>query len=194
MKYFLFALSCFALNAFAEDNKTRGTLIDFSAQAQRSAPNDLGNATLYFEADGEKPGELARRVNQVIANALATAKSATEVKVKTGSSNTYPIYAKNSRSIESWRIHAGHRRFVLQPRARHAAKNRRRHSDGCARDLPRKSCPLCRCVGQALPYRQHEYWQQRRVARIQPWCPRSALPLARASKNRPASDRDAALQ
>lgn len=104
MKYFLFALSCFALNAFAEDNKTRGTLIDFSAQAQRNAPNDLGNATLYFEADGEKPGELARRVNQVIANALATAKSATEVKVKTGSSNTYPIYAKNSRSIESWRM------------------------------------------------------------------------------------------
>ena len=104
MKYFLFALSFLALNAFAEDNKPHGTLIDFSAQAQRSAPNDLGNATMYFEADGDKPGELARRVNQVIANALVTAKAQTEVKVKTGSSNTYPVYAKNSRTIESWRM------------------------------------------------------------------------------------------
>ena len=90
--------------AVAADSKPSGTLIDFQAQAQRYAPNDLGNASMYFEADGEKPGELARRVNQIIANALATAKTHTEVKVKTGSSNTYPVYAKNSRSIESWRM------------------------------------------------------------------------------------------
>jgi predicted secreted protein len=97
-------LGFIALNAFAEDSKPHGTLIDFSAQAQRSAANDLGNAMMYFEADGDKPGELARRVNQVIANALATAKNQSEVKVKSGSSNTYPVYAKNSRTIESWRM------------------------------------------------------------------------------------------
>ena len=104
MKYFALALALVAMNAFAADNKPSGTLIDFQAQAQRSAPNDLGNATMYFEADGEKPGELARRVNQVIANALVTAKTHSEVKVKTGTSNTYPVYAKNTRTIESWRM------------------------------------------------------------------------------------------
>ena len=62
--------------AVAADSKPSGTLIDFQAQAQRNAPNDLGNASMYFEADGEKPGELARRVNQIIASALATAKNA----------------------------------------------------------------------------------------------------------------------
>lgn len=93
-----------AVGANAAEPKPSGTLIDFQAQAQRSAPNDLGNATMYFEADGDKPGELARRVNQVIANALVAAKAQTEVKVKTGSSNTYPVYAKNGRTIESWRM------------------------------------------------------------------------------------------
>ncbi len=116
MKYFLFALSFFALNAVAAESKSSGTLIDFQAQAQRSAPNDLGNATMYFEANGDKPGELARRVNQVIANALVTAKTQTEVKVKSGSSNTYPVYVKNTRTIESWRM-----RTELQLESRDAA-------------------------------------------------------------------------
>ena len=104
MKYFFLALSCLALNAFAEDNKPRGTLIDFSAQAQRSAPNDLGQATMYFEANGTQTGELSKRVNQVISAALATAKSHSAVKVKSGATQTYPVYAKNSRTIEGWRM------------------------------------------------------------------------------------------
>ena len=93
-----------ALNAFAGEEKPTGTLIDFQAQAQRSAPNDLGSASVYYEATGAQPGELARKVNQVVASALTTAKAQSEVRFKSGGSQTYPIYAKNSRTIDSWRM------------------------------------------------------------------------------------------
>lgn len=104
MTYLVAALLAFSLNAFAADTKPTGTLVDFQAQAQRSAPNDLGHAAMYFEASGAQAGELSKRVNLVIAAALSTAKSHPEVKVKSGASQTYPVYAKNSRTIEGWRM------------------------------------------------------------------------------------------
>ncbi len=85
-------------------NAPAGAVIDFQAQAQRSAPNDLGNASMYVEANGVQPAELARRVNQTIAAALAAAKAHPDVKVKSGGVHTYPSYGKVSRVIESWRM------------------------------------------------------------------------------------------
>jgi predicted secreted protein len=85
-------------------DKPTGTLIDFQAQAQQSAPNDLGHATAYFESTGSHPGELATKVNQVIATALGSARAAKGVTVRTGNTHTTPIYAKGSRQIESWRM------------------------------------------------------------------------------------------
>lgn len=90
--------------ARAAEPKPPGTLIDFQAQAQRSAPNDLGRASAYYEATGTNPGELAHRVNSALAAALATAKAARDVTVRTGNTHTYPVYGKNSRYIENWRM------------------------------------------------------------------------------------------
>ena len=42
MKYIAAALLTFALNAVAAETKPTGTLIEFQAQAHRSAPNDVG--------------------------------------------------------------------------------------------------------------------------------------------------------
>lgn len=84
--------------------KAAGTLIDFRAEAQKAVPNDLGRAVAYIEATAADPAELSRRVNANIAAALATAKAHAGVRVRTGSSHTYPVYAKGSRSIESWRM------------------------------------------------------------------------------------------
>lgn len=104
MKALVAGMLMLALSAQATESKPSGTLIDFHAQAQRSAPNDLGQATLYFEANGPQTAELAKRVNQVISAAMATSKAHTSVKVKSGGNQTYPIYGKNSRTIESWRM------------------------------------------------------------------------------------------
>lgn len=102
-----------ALSANAAEPRPPGTLIDFQAQAQRSAPNDLGRASAYYEATGANAGELAQRVNAAMAGALAVAKAARDVTVRTGGSHTYPIYGKNSRYIENWRMRS---ELVLESR------------------------------------------------------------------------------
>lgn len=88
----------------APADKPSGTLIDFQVQADRTAANDLGRATAYIEATAPNPGELARKVNGVMAGALATAKLESAVKVRSGSTHSSPIYAKGSRQIEAWRM------------------------------------------------------------------------------------------
>lgn len=100
MLVFLGVLS-FPVNAA---KKPPGTLIDFQAQAQQLAPNDLGHATAYFESTGTHPGELAAKVNAVMATALGTARAAKGVSVRTGNTHTTPIYTKGSRQIEAWRM------------------------------------------------------------------------------------------
>ena len=82
---------------------TASTTIDLTAEAGRSAPNDLARATLFAEAVGAAPSDAARKVNTAIGEALAVAKGNPRVKVQTGSTSTYPVYAKGGK-IESWRI------------------------------------------------------------------------------------------
>ncbi len=47
-----------------------GTSVDLSAEASRPAANDLARATVFAEASGAAPGELAKRVNGLVADAL----------------------------------------------------------------------------------------------------------------------------
>ena len=75
--------------------------ISLSSEASQAAANDLMQATLSAEASGATLGDLSKRVNQTIADALKTAKTYPEVKVRSGGTSTYPVYAKDGR-IESW--------------------------------------------------------------------------------------------
>ena len=81
-----------------------GALVDLSAEASRSAQNDLLRATVYTEQSGNQPAELAKRVNVDVAAALKLAKATPGISVKTGQQGTYPVYANNVRKIESWRM------------------------------------------------------------------------------------------
>lgn len=78
-------------------------VVEISAEASRSAANDLVRATLSAEASGTTPGELARQINRQISEALKTAKTFPSVKTQTGTSASYPIYAKGGK-IEAWRM------------------------------------------------------------------------------------------
>lgn len=93
--------------------KPAGTLIDFRIDVQRSVPNDLGRAIAYAEVSGADAADVARRVNAAIAGGLATAKAQAGVTVKTGNSQTWPIYAKGGRTIEGWRMRS---ELVLESR------------------------------------------------------------------------------
>ncbi|HWT54234.1 MAG TPA: SIMPL domain-containing protein [Rhodocyclaceae bacterium] len=81
-----------------------GTLVELAAEASRPTANDLFHATVFAEASNANSAALARQVNQQIAAALAVAKDYPSVKVRTGSTYTNPVYGKNERSIESWRM------------------------------------------------------------------------------------------
>lgn len=80
-----------------------GTLIELSADAQRPAANDLLRATVYAEANAADPAEVARKVNQDLAEALRVIKARPGVTVKNAGQHTYPIYG-NNRKLEGWRM------------------------------------------------------------------------------------------
>lgn len=102
----LLALSLMVPGVTLAEPVTRAqvTLVNLAADASRSAPNDLAHAGAYFEAQDANAGELARRVNRAIAGGLQTAKSYPAVKAQTGTTSTSPVYGKNGRSIEAWRM------------------------------------------------------------------------------------------
>lgn len=80
------------------------TTVELSADARRAAPNDLAIASLYFEADDRNPGALARKVNGAIAAALDQARAHATVKAKSAGTATFPVYGKEGRRIEGWRM------------------------------------------------------------------------------------------
>ncbi|NMG42767.1 DUF541 domain-containing protein [Aromatoleum toluvorans] len=89
----------------AEEKAGSGaTTVELSADANRPAPNDLAIATLYFQADDRNPASLARQVNSVIAAAVEQAKGYANVKTKSAGTSTFPIYGKEGRRIEGWRM------------------------------------------------------------------------------------------
>ena len=88
------------------------TTIELTAEASRPAANDMVRATVFAEASGSNPAELARRINQEIADALKTIKAKPGIAVKSGRQSTFPVYAQNQK-IESWRLHS---ELVLESR------------------------------------------------------------------------------
>ncbi|PKO39198.1 MAG: cyclic nucleotide-binding protein [Betaproteobacteria bacterium HGW-Betaproteobacteria-6] len=80
-----------------------GALVDLSAQASRPAANDMVRASVYSEASGKNPAELAQRVNADIAEALKLIRSKDGISVKSGQQSTYPVYSQGQK-IDGWRM------------------------------------------------------------------------------------------
>ena len=78
--------------------------VDLSAEGHARAPNDLATAEAYVEYSGAEAADVAAQVNRSIAAALETAKAHPAVRVKTGGTSTWPVYANNARTISAWRM------------------------------------------------------------------------------------------
>ncbi|QID17884.1 SIMPL domain-containing protein [Nitrogeniibacter mangrovi] len=78
--------------------------VNLSADGQAEADNDLARAEAYAEATGDDPRQVSAEVNRRIADALAVAKRYPTVTVQTAQTATWPVYAKNSRTISAWRM------------------------------------------------------------------------------------------
>jgi len=101
----LSSLPAVATSTQTEAHDTTRPSIEFSAEFNRPAPNDLGVATLYAESSGRNAAELAKGINQRIANALESARSTANIKAQSGGVSTWPVYAQNGQGrIESWRM------------------------------------------------------------------------------------------
>jgi predicted secreted protein len=92
-----------AMPAYAQTAPVVPT-IDLSVESSRAAANDLQRSVVFVEASDANLTALTRRVNQAINHGLATAKSATAVKVRSGNSSTWPNYARNTQKIDGWRM------------------------------------------------------------------------------------------
>jgi len=106
------AAAALLAGAWVAGGALAGTTVDLTADANRPAANDMVRATVFAEASGSNPAELARRVSQDIAEGLKTIKSRTGVSVRSGRQSTFPVYAQNQK-IESWRLHS---ELVLESR------------------------------------------------------------------------------
>ena len=78
--------------------------VNLAAQGRAEADNDLARAQAYAEVSGANAKAVAESVNQAIAAALDVAKRYPAVTVKTSQTSTWPVYAKNSRTISAWRM------------------------------------------------------------------------------------------
>lgn len=97
-------LAALSFNAFAADTPHKGIVVDLSAEASQSAPNDQGQATAFMEAEAATPAEAAHKVNSAIAQALAICKQSTSVQSRSGRTWTNAVYGRNGRSIEGWHM------------------------------------------------------------------------------------------
>lgn len=96
-------LTTLLAGCFAGATAQAGALVDLSAEASRLAANDMVRASVYSEASGKNPAELAQRVNADIAEALKLIRAKTGVSVKSGQQATYPVYGQ-AQKIDGWRM------------------------------------------------------------------------------------------
>ena len=88
----------------AEEPGPKPPIVELSAQAAVEAANDRASAQAFFEATGAEPGPLAAQVNAVIAKAIATSKAYPGVSVRSDGTRSSPVYSRNGRSIDAWRM------------------------------------------------------------------------------------------
>jgi predicted secreted protein len=93
------------LHAAEPDAAPQATTVELSAEASQSAPNDLATAVLYAERNGPNPAAVAREVNRDIAAALEIARARADIKVQSGNTSTWPVYAQDGKGrITAWRM------------------------------------------------------------------------------------------
>lgn len=105
-----FTLSCLSLatlfsplTTLQASDQLHYNIVNLQAEASRKVSNDQMHATLYIEKSNKQPAQLASEINQLMSQAIATAKKYPQVKIETGSQNTNPIYDNDNRKLKEWR-------------------------------------------------------------------------------------------
>jgi predicted secreted protein len=89
-------------SALAADPAPRYNVVELQAEAQREVANDTLAASLYVELNDANPAALANSINKAANEALRVAKDYRTVRARSGSNQTYPVYAKGN-VLQGWR-------------------------------------------------------------------------------------------
>lgn len=92
-----------ATTTFANNETLNYNLANIQAEATRQVSNDEMHAVLYIEKNNKQPAELAAEISQLMNQAMTIGKKYPQVKIKTGSQNTYPVYDNDNRKLKEWR-------------------------------------------------------------------------------------------
>jgi predicted secreted protein len=88
--------------ALAADPVPRYNLVELQSEVQREVANDTLSASLYVELNDANPATLANSINKAANEALRVAKDYKYVRARSGSNQTYPVYAKGN-VLQGWR-------------------------------------------------------------------------------------------
>jgi predicted secreted protein len=89
-------------SALAADPAPRYNVVELQAEVQREVANDTLAASLYVELNDANPAALANSINKAANEALRVAKDYRNVRARSGSNQTYPVYAKGN-VLQGWR-------------------------------------------------------------------------------------------
>ena len=95
--------TAFINQAFADSNSLNYNVVNIQSEASRKVSNDEMIAVLYIEKSNKQPAQLATEINQLMTQAISTAKKYPNVKIETGTQNTYPVYDNDNRKLKEWR-------------------------------------------------------------------------------------------
>ena len=81
-------------NAFADDDKRKGALLNISASESVEVQEDLLIVNLRFETEGKTPQEVQEKINKVMVKALDEVKGNRRVKASTESYSVYKYHPR----------------------------------------------------------------------------------------------------
>lgn len=102
VRVFLLALLAFSSAAFAHDDNDHYNQIDLQADVSREVQNDEMSASMFVEINDANPAQLSQRLNKIVNDALQTARAQKNVKARSGSNQSYPVYDRNNK-LTGWR-------------------------------------------------------------------------------------------
>ena len=94
-------LAAFVVHARAEDSSDPMHRVSFQVERSQEVTNDWMQAVVGITDEDVDSSRLADRINATMTKALATAKAADGVKVKSGGYSTHPIHEKGK--LRRWR-------------------------------------------------------------------------------------------
>lgn len=102
----IFSITFSFSNAFADDDKRKGTHLNVSATESVEVDEDLLVVNMRFETEGKNPQEVQKEINEKMSSALAEVKKHKKIKVSTEHYSVYkytPRVKKGEKKTTIWK-------------------------------------------------------------------------------------------